>query len=113
MFQIIEGYKKIGIRKEYVFAVLIYFLPLISLGIFLLDQITIKSTDMVFWVLFLIGMIPCGIIGLTLSIIGLVKSLKKDNQLNKVIGVIGTVSGIICLLGGILGMMLIYIVVGG
>jgi len=109
---IIENFKRLGILKIYFFAICIYLLPLLSLGIFIVDQMTVNKTEMVFWVLFLVGMVPCGLIGLTLSIIGLIRSFKKENKLNKILGLLGTLGGLICLAGGILGFMLIYVVVG-
>jgi hypothetical protein len=109
---LIEHFKRLRILKIYFFAIFIYALPLISLGIFIIDQLTLNETEMVFWVMFLVGMVPCGLIGLILSIIGLLKSLKNENKLNKIIGVIGTLGGLIYMVGGILGFMLIYVVVG-
>jgi hypothetical protein len=38
---------------------------------------------MIFWVLFLISLLPCGLIGIILSAIGFRKSSKNQNQYNK------------------------------
>ena len=67
---------------------------------------------MIFWILFLVSLLPCGLTGTILSLIGLKKSFKNNNKLNKIIGIIGTLVGFKLLIGGILGLMLIYIVVG-
>jgi hypothetical protein len=48
-----------------------------------------------------------------LSAVGLVTAIKKQNGLNKLIGIIGLIGGLIFLGGGIFGLMLIYVVVGG
>lgn len=101
------------IYKIYFFATFVYVLPLISLGIFILDQLTVNKTEMIFWLLFLVGMLPCGLLGIVLSTIGFRKSIKNKNLFNKSIGIIGIVGGLIFLGGGLLGLMLIYVVVGG
>lgn len=108
---VINSYRKLGILKIYYFSIFFYFLPFFSLLLFLIDQLTLNQTEMLFFVGFLVGLIPCGLLGLTLSIIGLINSAKGKNRLNKIIGAIGTFAGIICLAGGIIGMMLIYVVV--
>ena len=108
-----EIFNKIEIYKIYFFALIVYMLPLISLGIFIIDQLTVNKTEMLFWVLFLVGMVPCGLIGMVLSILGLRKSVKNSNKINKTIGIIGIVGGLMFLGGGFLGFMLIYVVVGG
>jgi hypothetical protein len=100
------------IYKIYFLAIAIFALPFISLGVFIIDQFTFQKTQMVFWVLFLIGMLPCGMIGIILSSIGLRKSLKHKSRVNKYPGIIGIAAGIILLCGGIAGLMLIYVVVG-
>lgn len=107
-----ESSKGLRIQKIYYFAISIYMLPLVSLGIFIVNPFSINGGKMHFWVLFLIGMIPCGLIGLTLSIIGLIKSFKNGIILNKIIGFIGFLIGLISLIGGRLGIMIIYVVIG-
>lgn len=109
---IVRYIKGLGILRIYYFALFIYILPLISLGAFLVDQFTVNKTEMVFWVIFLVSMLPYGLIGLILSLIGLIQSIKRNTRLNKVIGIVGTLGGLISLIGGILGIMLIYVVVG-
>jgi hypothetical protein len=99
------------VYKIYFFALIVYVLPIISLGIFIIDQMTINKTEMIFWVLFLISLFPCGFTGTVLSSIGLKKSFKNKDQINKVIGIIGVLGGLFFLMGGILGLMLIYIVI--
>lgn len=94
----------------YFFAIFVYSLPLFSLGIFAIDLLTANTTEMFFWVLFLVGMAPCGVVGIVLSAIGLWKSIKQKNLINKNIGVIGIVGGLLFLGGGFLGLMLVYLV---
>jgi len=91
----------------------LYALPIVSLILFVIDQLTFNKTEMLFWVLFLLGMIPCGLLGFVLSLIGLIKSLKKQVLLNKVIGFVGIAGGFLAIIGGVLGFMLLYVVVGG
>ena len=98
------------IYKIYFFALVMYLLPPISLGIFIIDQMTIHKTEAMFWALFLISLLPCGLIGIALSSIGLIKSSKNKNQFNRNIGIIGMVVGGIFLFGGILALGLLYVV---
>lgn len=98
--------------KIYVFAVVVYALPFLCLAIFILDQLTVQKTDAYFWVFFLVGLLPCGFVGMLLSIIGLVKSRKKAvHRMNLLLGIIGTGVGVLWLLGGAFGLALIYLVV--
>ncbi len=105
--------KGIEIYNLFFIVLIFYALPLVFLEIFIIDQLSNNCSDVTFWLLFLLGMAPCGIIGLVLSIIGLRKSLRKKSLLNKNIGILGLIFGVIYICGGILGLMLIYIVVGG
>ncbi|MCW3074758.1 MAG: hypothetical protein JWP69_1827 [Flaviaesturariibacter sp.] len=66
---------------------------------------------MMFWMIFLVALAPCGIIGILLSIWGLVKSFKKKSKVNKIIGFAGLFLGLAGIIAGILGIMLIYVVV--
>ena len=101
------------VLKIYLFALLIYLLPLISLLMFILISILGGAGYMFFWVLFLTGWLPCGLIGVILSAIGLKKSIKKNDRRNKNLGKTGIFLGLVPLFFGILGLMLIYVVVGG
>ncbi|MFA9214547.1 MAG: hypothetical protein ACEQSR_11980 [Candidatus Methylacidiphilales bacterium] len=103
----------IQIYKIYWIAIFVYVLPFISLGVFIIDQMTLQKTEMIFWLIFLLGMLPCGLAGMLLSYVGLRLSNKNKNKLNKSIGIIGVIGGTVILGGGLLGLMLIYIVVGG
>lgn len=105
--------KNLGILKIYYIALGISILPFLSFVLFLIDQFTFQKTEMLFWILFLVGMVPCGLIVLILSIIGLIKSLKNNHKLNIIIGCFGLLGGIINLVGGLIGLMLIYAVIGG
>jgi hypothetical protein len=111
MMQVIRRFKELGILKIYYFAIFFYALPFISVAIFILDQLTMNKTDMWFWVIFLVGLIPCGVIGLILSAIGLFRSIKNGGKLNRFIGFVGTAAGVLCFIGGLFGIALIYLVV--
>ena len=97
------------IYKIYFFALLMYLLPPIFLGLFIAPM-TINNTSAIFWSLFLISLLPCGLIGIALTSIGLVKSFKNKNEFNKVIGLIGVYVGGLFLLGGLLALGLLYVV---
>lgn len=103
----------IRIYKIYWIAIFVYILPFISLGIFIIDQMTIHKTEMIFWLIFLVGMLPCSLVGMLLSYIGLRLSNKNKSKLNKSIGIICFIGGVIILGGGLFGSKLIYVVVGG
>lgn len=98
--------------KIYVFAVVVYTLPFLCLAIFILDQLTVQKTDMYFWVFFLVGLQPCGLVGMLLSVIGLIWARKRTvHNVNLLLGIIGTGVGLLWLLGGAFGLALIYLVV--
>ena len=87
-----------------------YCFPFISLAVFLLDQATTQKTEMLFWVIFLVSPIPCGLIGLVLCIFALVKAFRKQSKINKIVGFIGVFLGLCSVIGGILGILLIIFV---
>lgn len=87
------------------------FVPLLLLGLFVLDQFIFHQTGMFFWVGFLLSLIPFGTTGLILSIISSSKSIEEAGKLNKVIGIAGILVGIAYIIGGLLGVLLIYLVV--
>jgi hypothetical protein len=66
---------------------------------------------MLFWLIFLLALAPCGFIGVFLCSWGLVKSVKKKSRINKVIGTVGLLLGLGGMVAGILGVLLIYVVV--
>jgi hypothetical protein len=102
--------KSLNIFKPYYVALLFYAIPFLSLLIFIIDQFTVNKTDMWFWVIFLISLIPCSLIGFIISIIGIRRSTKNHSALNKVLGMIGMLLGLGGIIAGILGIMLIYLV---
>ena len=53
---------------------------------------------------------PCSIVGLLLSIFGLVKSFRIKSRTNKVIGTLGLILGFGGISAGLLGIGLIYVV---
>lgn len=96
------------VRSDY----LTYLLPLLSLLIFIIDLLTINISNMIFWALFLAGMLPCGIVGLIFSIVGIVKSYGEKKIMKNLIGSLGILLGFASIAGGVLGLMVIYAVVG-
>ena len=78
---------------------------------FALDQFIFHQTEMLFWVGFLLSLIPFGTTGLVLSIISSSKPIEETGRLNKVIGIAGIFAGISYIIGGLLGVLLIYLVV--
>lgn len=104
--------KKLALSKVYYFAVGCYILPILFFGVFLFDQFFIHKTDMLFWIIFLLSLIPCGLLGFVLFLAGFIKALKQSYWLNKLIGGIGTLLGIGIIGGGLLGLLLIYVVIG-
>jgi hypothetical protein len=103
----------IQIYKIYWIAIFVYSLPFISLNIFIIIQMTLHKIEMIFWLSFLLGMLPCSLVGMVLSYIGLRKSNRNKSKINKTIGIVGVIGGVIILVGGLIGLMLIYIAVGG
>ena len=98
------------IYKIYFFAIIVYVIPFILLGIFIIDEMTVNKTGAMFWALFLMSLLPCSLIVFVLSAIGLKKAIKNKNNFNKDMGTSGIVGGLILLFGGILGAGLLYIV---
>ena len=98
------------IYKVYFFALMLYLLPPIFFGIFIIGQITTYRTDAAFWALFLVSLLPCGLIGTTLSSIGLIKSFKNKKKFNRDIGLIAVSVGGLFLFGGLFALGLLYVV---
>ena len=98
------------IYKIYFFVLIMYLLSPIFFGIFIIGQKTTFRTDATFLALFLVSLLPCGLIGITLSSIGLIKSFKNKNKFNRDIGLIGVSVGGLFLFGGLLALGLLYVV---
>lgn len=109
--KLVSKYKLLNIFNIYYFALFIYAFPFISLFLFFIDQVTINKTEMFFWLLFLLALAPCGLLGILLCSWGLVKSYKRKSKINKIIGSLGLLLGLGGIVAGILGIMLIYVVV--
>lgn len=108
---LISKYKRLNIFNLYHFALFIYAFPFISLCLFFIDQMTVNKTEILFWLIFLLSLAPCGIIGILLCSWGLVKAFRRKSRINKVIGTVGLLLGLGGIIAGILGIMLIYVVV--
>lgn len=86
---------------------MIYLLPLVFFGILIIDRTRI---DALFWALFLVSLLPCSLVGIVLTAIGLAKSVKNKNQFNKMVGLSGMFWGFLLLCGGVLAWALLYVV---
>jgi len=103
---------KMKMYKIYLPALILYAIPPISLVLFIIAGSieNMYDTIMIFFGLFLLSLLPCGLIGIILSSIGLIKSRKNKNNFNKDMGTSGIVVGLIFIFGGILALGLIYVV---
>ncbi len=101
-----------SLLKIYFVAFGIYAISPICLLLFIFNLFTATDTNMMYWVAFLYGTLPCALIGCILSIIGWIISVKRDKKLNKKVGLIATLIGGIGLFAGILGWGLLYVVLG-
>jgi hypothetical protein len=109
--QLLTYNKQRKVIRLYYFALSFYVLPFIFLTVFVIDQLTFDATEMYFWVIFLISLAPCGLLGVSLCTWGLVKAFKRKSQLNKVLGFFGLAIGLGGICAGVLGFLLIYVVV--
>jgi hypothetical protein len=109
--KLLNSYRGSNILPLYYLTIFFYAFPFISLALFFIDQITFNKTEMLFWLIFLISLAPCGLIGMLLSIRGLVKAYQRNSRINKLIGFVGLALGLGGTISGILGLMLIYAVV--
>jgi MFS family permease len=99
--------------KLYYVAFGFYAFPILCLLIFVISSVSFHATELVFWVIFLVSLMPCALIGGALSTLGLVRASKRKDRRNKIIGIIGLVLGFGGILGGLLGIGLLYVVLGG
>lgn len=97
--------------KQYKYAGISYLVPFVFLTLFILDQSTVEYTDFTFWALFLVLLLPFGLIGLILSFIGLKKSKQRHSK-SWDIGYAAIILGLFICIGGLIGIALIYVVVG-
>ena len=104
-------YKRWNIFSQYSFALFAYAFPFVSLFLFFVDQASFNLTGMFLWVIFLLSLGPCGLIGLLLCSWGLFKAYSKNSRINKTVGFWGIFLGIGGIVGGILTLMLIYVIV--
>ena len=98
--------------KLYYIAFGFFAFPFLCLLIFVIDFSNFHATQMVFWVIFLVSLMPCAVIGGILSTVGVVQATKTRDRRNKIMGIIGMVLGFGEILGGILGIGLLYVVLG-
>jgi hypothetical protein len=98
--------------KLYYFAFAFYAIAPICLLIFIVDMLTVKKTEMLFWALFLFSLLPSMLIGFVLSLIGWILSSKQKKKSNITIGMIATLLGGAGIIAGLLGWGLLYVVIG-
>lgn len=94
---------------QYYLAILFCLIPFIFLFLFFMG-VKADGSEMTFWLLFLVSPIPLGILALALCIWGFIKARKQNSRLNTLIGIVGLLGALACLAGGVLGIMLIYVV---
>ena len=104
-------YKGWNIFSQYYFALFTYAFPFISLFLFFVDKICFGLTGMFLWVIFLLSLGPCGLIGLLLCFWGLIKAYSRNSRINKTVDFWGIFLGIGGILGGVMTLMLIYVAV--
>ena len=88
-------------------SLLILSFPIVLLWMYLIQE---RFFGMSLQSIVLVSMFPCGVIGLLLTIKGHNKAKSQNSGLNKFIGSFLWVIGWLITLGGILGLMLIFIV---
>ena len=88
----------------------LYIAPFLFLLLFLIDVLTVDLTQMFFFTLFLISLIPFGILGLIFTAKGMIEAKKKKNSLNKDIGIAALAAGILIVVGGTIGLLLVYVI---
>jgi hypothetical protein len=106
------NFQQKGIYEKYIYAFISSLTPFVFLLIFLIDECTFNFTDATFWALFLITLAPCSIVGITIGIMGLNKSLKENSRKNRMIGTSIIMLAIGELIFGVIGLMLIYLATG-
>ncbi|MFN8309909.1 MAG: hypothetical protein U0T73_08095 [Chitinophagales bacterium] len=99
-----------SINRLYFLAFGAYVFPLLALGLFLVDQFWVQKTEMLFWLIFLVSLVPCGLFGMVISLIALLRAIKRKERMNTVIGIIGLAGGLLPIAGGIFGYLLLYVV---
>ena len=95
------GHPKAKVFKLFYIALAFYCLPFLFLLFFTFARLFIDDADMKFWIIFLLLLMPCAVIGLLLSIWGLIRSFSVKNRSNKIAGFIGVSLGLVCLVAGI------------
>ena len=99
------------ITRLYRLAVYSYITPFLSLALYILDSVTFGITQMLFFVLFLVGLFPLGTLGLVYTIRGLKISFSTKDYQKKDIGYANLLAGLIMIVAGLVGLGLIYIMV--
>ncbi|MBO9700416.1 MAG: hypothetical protein J7604_09430 [Sporocytophaga sp.] len=101
---------EISLLKILLLTTFILALPVFLLLIFILDQVYFNQTEVLFWALFLLSMLPCGILGGFLGYTLFLKAKKVKSELGESAGIFVILCSVIYSIGGVLGLMLIYIV---
>lgn len=103
-----------GIRRYfsvlYLLAIILYAIPVVLLGIFILGMLLELTEDMHLWVAFLMSLFPAGILGALLSNIGLYRLNRTKNKILTIAGAVLLLLGLVEAFAGLLGFGLIYIV---
>ena len=99
------------ITKYYSRAIYSYLLPPGFFGLFLVDIFTFGLTQMFFFAVALLSLLPAGAAGLFFTVKGLRISFKSNDYEKKDIGYANLIMGIIYFVAGLLGLGLAYIMV--
>jgi hypothetical protein len=104
--------KYLDIHPLFFITLLFYAIPPMAFFIFIFQQLFITGSDALFWMIFLVSLLPCGLIGGIISIVGILLSRKTRNRLNVMIGTVEAVLGLGGVIAGIFAFALIRAVLG-
>jgi len=98
-----------NLPSQYFHAVGVCLIPFISLFLFAIGS----GDSMIFWLVFLLSPIPCGVIGIVLSLKGLKKAKAEDDRFATIIGRLGILASALYSLAGVFAYFFIAIVLIG
>ncbi|MDX5443026.1 MAG: hypothetical protein LPJ89_04500, partial [Hymenobacteraceae bacterium] len=90
-------------------AIFCFVIPFIFLGLLLIDSLTFDLTGAFFFSLFLITLLPLGVIVFVFTCKGLRISFKENNYQKKDIGYANLIMGLIIIGCGVLGLGFAYV----
>lgn len=99
------------IRKYYTLAIYSYLAPPGFFGAFLLDSFTVGLTEMFFFAIALLSLLPAGVAGLIFTEKGLKIAFTSNDYEKKDIGYANLIMGIIYIVAGLLALGLGYLMI--